>query len=77
MRCMDIIEGNQRCFHNGSFRIDGCVSYLEAGVEMSMEPVNAAALAGVEEEIIQLQQAAIDLHKKKRDMESLSCMTSI
>ena len=35
MRCMDIIEGNQRCFHNGSFRIDGCVSYLEAGVEMS------------------------------------------
>lgn len=35
MRCMDIIEGNQRCFHNGSFRIDGCVSYLEAGVKMS------------------------------------------
>ena len=35
---------------------------------MSMEPENAAALAGVEEEIILLQQAALDLHKKKRDM---------
>ena len=35
IRCMDIIEGNQRCFNNGSFRIDGCVDYLEASVSMS------------------------------------------
>lgn len=34
-----------------------------------MEPENTAALAGVEEEIIQLLQAALELHKKKRDME--------
>ena len=44
------------------------VEIVKAGVEMSMEPENAAALAGVEEEIILLQQAALDLHKKKRDM---------
>ena len=34
-----------------------------------MEPVNAAALAGVEEEIIQLQQAALDLHRAKQRLE--------
>ena len=34
-RCMDVIEGNQRCFHNENFRIDGCVDYLEAVVGMS------------------------------------------
>ena len=45
------------------------VEIVKAGVEISMEPENTAALAGVEEEIIQLQQDALDLHKKKRDME--------
>ena len=45
------------------------VEIVKAGVEMTMEPENTAALAGVEEEIIQLQQAALDLHKKKRNME--------
>lgn len=34
-RCMDMIEGNQRCFCNESFRIDGCVGYLEARVSMT------------------------------------------
>lgn len=34
LRLMDIIEGNFRCFYNDRFRIDGCVEYLEAEVEM-------------------------------------------
>ena len=34
-RCMDIIECNFRSFYNDRFRIDGCVSYLEAEVMMN------------------------------------------
>ncbi|MCR5234310.1 MAG: DUF5702 domain-containing protein [Lachnospiraceae bacterium] len=34
-RLMDIIEGNFRCYYNDNFRIDGCVEYLEAEVEMT------------------------------------------
>ena len=34
-RFMDIVEGNFRCFYNESFRIDGCVVYLEAEAELS------------------------------------------
>ena len=32
MRCMDIIEMNMRVWNNPSFRIDGCLEYLEAEV---------------------------------------------
>jgi hypothetical protein len=35
LRCMDVIEANERSFVNSGFRIDGCFEYLKAGVSLS------------------------------------------
>ena len=35
LRCMDIIEANQRAFYNSGFRIDGCFEYLRASVTLT------------------------------------------
>ena len=48
---------------------DEVIEIVKEGVQMSMEPENTACLAEIEEEIIALQQAALDLHRSKQRLE--------
>jgi len=48
---------------------DEVIEIVKDGVQMSMEPENTACLAEIEEEIIQLQQAALDQQAAKQQME--------
>ncbi len=48
---------------------DEVIEIAKESVQMSMEPENTACLTEIEEEIIQLQQAALDLHKAKQRLE--------
>ncbi len=48
---------------------DEVIEIVKEGVQMSMEPENTSRLTEIEEEIIQLQQAALDLHRAKQRLE--------
>lgn len=47
---------------------DDVVTVIKEGAELSMEPENKAAIEHVEEQIIGIQEAVLQLHKEKRQM---------
>lgn len=49
---------------------DEVIEIVKEGTQMSMEPENTSRLTEIEEEIIQLQQAALDLHRAKQRLKS-------
>jgi len=48
---------------------DEIIEAITEGAEMTLQPENAAALERIETEIIELQQAVLELHKAKQRME--------
>lgn len=48
---------------------DEIIEAITEGAEMALQPENAAALERIETEIIELQQAVLELHKAKQRME--------
>jgi len=48
---------------------DEIIDAISEGAELALQPENAAALERIESEIIELQQAVLELHKAKQRME--------
>ena len=48
---------------------DEIIEAITEGAEMALQPENAAALERIEAEVIELQQAVLELHKAKQRME--------